>query len=72
MMNVFKIENPIAPELGVLYLDGIKPMHDFEANIGLFLCLPGEEDNLNPGVHVIISVVEMSREEYDALPEFEI
>lgn len=70
-INVFKVESPMITDFRALYLKTIHEMHDFEATIGMFLCLPGEEQDLEPGHQVIISVIEMSEEEYDALPGWE-
>lgn len=70
-MNVFKIESPTDPSLSPLYCRTIKEMEEFEATIGMYLCLSGEEAWLKPGTQVTITVVEMTEEEFEALPEFE-
>lgn len=70
-MNVFKIESPTDESLSPLFCKTITEMHDFEATIGMYLCLPGEEVDMKPGAQVTITVVEMSEEEFAALPEFE-
>lgn len=70
-MNVFKIESPTDKDLSPLYCKTIQEMYDFEATVGVYLCLPGEDSWMKPGAQVTITVIEMTEEEFDALPEFE-
>ena len=70
-MNVFEIKSTSDPTLQPMICKSIKQMYDFEATVGMFLCLPEEEEWCKPGMSVTITLIEMSEEEFAALPEHE-
>lgn len=69
-MNVLKVEAP-SVDLPPLYVKAVADLQEVEATLSYFLCLPGEEEFLEVGHQVTITVVEMSEEEFNALPSWE-
>lgn len=70
-MIVLKLSNPRVPELPALFVRSVSDLSDIEATIGNFLCVPGDEQYLLPGIHLTVEAVEMSEEDFAALPSWE-
>lgn len=71
-MKVLVIESPTSPELPPLIVASMKEIEfDIEATLGLFLGLIDDQQYLEVGTQVTITIVEMTEEEFEALPEWE-